>query len=248
MFSRKLRLAALAIAPAMALTGLATAPTTHAAPPAHANHNAKDNHAKNNGGGYGTTVTDLGNTPATFMIAQETLKNRNFRTAAWTATDLQVTLMSIPVGGDVGLEVHHGVDQFFRVESGTARVMMGTEEAFTFVKDAGAGDVILIPDGTWHNIVNTGMEPLKLYSLYGPAEHPEGTVHRTQADDPHAGDPKPNPTVADVTPTDPFMVDPGGGPFVFNIEDATDGQHQFPDRRLDRGTAPGDAHEHPGRR
>lgn len=170
----------------------------------------------------GTTVTDLGATPAVFRIAQETKKNRNFRAAAWTTDDLQLTLMNIPVGGDVGLEMHGSIDQFLRIESGTARVMMGTAEDLTYVKNAGAGQAILIPSGSWHNIVNTSQtEPLKLYSLYGPHAHPQGTVHPTQADDPHSGEVKPNPTVAEATPIEPFTADPGEVPVVLDVEAAT---------------------------
>ncbi|MDO5684285.1 MAG: cupin domain-containing protein, partial [Propionibacteriaceae bacterium] len=215
----KSRLAAIAIAASLASAPLAMIPASHAAPDRAP--------ISSTGHGYGTTVKDLGAAPATFMIAQETLKNRNFRTAAWTAKDLQLTLMSIPVGGDVGLEIHHGVDQFFRVESGTARVMMGTEESFTYVKDVGPGAVILIPDGTWHNIVNTGKKSLQLYSMYGPAQHPLGTVHRTQADDPHADEATPNPTVSPVSATDAWSADPGQVPFVFNIEDVTEANTNF---------------------
>ena len=94
--------------------------------------------------------------------------------------------MSIPVHGDIGVEMHADVDQFIRVESGRAKVCLGAcrnhLEECACVEE---GDAILIPAGTWHNIINAGGCPLKLYSLYAPPQHPRGTVHPTKAD---AGD------------------------------------------------------------
>ena len=90
-------------------------------------------------------------------------------------------LMAIPAGGDVGLEQHHDIDQFLRVEEGTARVMMGdSEDNLDFVREVSDDYAILVPAGKWHNIVNTGDKPLKIYSIYAPAEHPHGTVHKTR--------------------------------------------------------------------
>jgi len=114
-------------------------------------------------------------------IDDYTMSNSNFRTALWTGTKLQVTLMTIPVGGDVGLELHPDVDQFLRIEDGTAKVVMGdTEQSLTFTQMAGKDYAIFVPAGKWHNLINTGNKPLKLYSIYSPVEHPHGTVHRTQ--------------------------------------------------------------------
>ena len=171
------------------------------------------------GNAYGQTFRDLGPRPAVIDVAQLTLKNTNFRTAAWTTDDLQLTLMSIPVGGEIGLEMHSDVDQFLRIESGTALVMMGTAEQFNYVKQAGPGDAILIPSGTWHNVVNTGSTPLKVYSLYGPQQHPLGTVHVTRPAEDHG--PLPTPAMGPVTPQQPFTGDVGCTPYVFDIEQAT---------------------------
>src|SRR5512147_1307064 len=93
--------------------------------------------------GVGSTakVVDPGEVPYVFDVEQAALKNTNFRTAAWTADKLQLTLMSIPVRGDVGLEMHPAVNQFFRIEAGTAKVMMGTKRLLSFVKIAGPDDV-----------------------------------------------------------------------------------------------------------
>ena len=127
------------------------------------------------------TLKDYGAEPTVLNIEAYTLSNDNFRTALWTGTKLQTTLMTIPVGGDVGLEQHPDTDQFLRIEEGTAQVVMGdSETSLTFVKTAEKDFAIFVPAGKWHNIINTGDKPLKLYSIYSPVEHPHGTVHRTQ--------------------------------------------------------------------
>lgn len=163
------------------------------------------------------TFRDLGATPAVIDVQRLTIANRNYRTAAWTNDSLQLTFMSIPVGGDVGLEIHHDVDQFFRVEAGSALVTMGSETSLDYVKKAGAGDAVLIPSGTWHNIINVGSTPLKLYSLYGPQQHPYGTVHVTKPDE----GPAPSIPVGPVSPVKPFTGDVGCTPYVFDVEQAT---------------------------
>lgn len=128
-------------------------------------------------------IKDYGKEPTVLNIEDYTSTNTNFRTVLWTGNNLQVTLMSIPVGGDVGLEVHHDIDQFLRIEEGEAKVLMGdAEDSLNFVQSAGADFAILVPAGKWHNIVNVGDKPLKLYSIYAPVEHPHGTVHKTQAE------------------------------------------------------------------
>ena len=125
-------------------------------------------------------LNDYGAEPTVLDIDAYTISNDNFRTALWTGTKLQVTLMSIPVGGEVGLEQHSDTDQFLRIEEGTAQVIMGdTEESLTFNKTAEKDFAIIVPAGKWHNIINTGDKPLKLYSIYSPVEHPHGTVHKT---------------------------------------------------------------------
>lgn len=125
-------------------------------------------------------LMDYGAYPVVLNIDEYTMANDNFRLALWTGTHFQLTLMSIPAGGEVGLEQHNDTDQFLRVESGRAKVMMGdSADTLNFVKEAGDDFAIIIPAGKWHNIVNTGEEPLKLYSIYSPAEHPLNTVHKT---------------------------------------------------------------------
>ena len=126
--------------------------------------------------------TDRGPGPYAIDISQATLANRNFRTALWTGQHLQTTLMCIPAGGEIGLEVHPGTDQFLRIESGNGCAMLGPrKDALHCRCPVGEGSAILVPAGTWHNLVNTGGCPLKLYSIYAPPRHPRGTVHRTKA-------------------------------------------------------------------
>lgn len=133
-------------------------------------------------------IRDYGSEPFIFNINHTTNMNRNFRTTIWTGRDIQLTLMSIPVCGDIGVEMHPNVDQFIRIESGRAKVYIGSCKNDLQEKACVDGNyAILIPAGTWHNIINTGNCPLKLYSLYAPPQHPFGTVHRTKEDAEHEG-------------------------------------------------------------
>lgn len=128
---------------------------------------------------------DYGPNPYVVDIEELTKANDKFRVAKWTGSNLQMTVMSIEVGGEVGLEVHADHDQFLRVEAGNAKVQMGpTEDNLDFEQEAYDDFAIFVPAGTWHNITNVGDEPLKLYSIYAPAEHEHGTIHETYADDP----------------------------------------------------------------
>lgn len=125
--------------------------------------------------------TDFGPEPFTVNIEQAACRNNNFRTALWTGSYLQLTLMCIPVGGEIGLEMHHDTDQFLRLESGRGIVMMGNcREMPDYQKCIGRGDAVFVPAGTWHNIINTGQCPLKIYSVYAPPKHPYGTIHCTK--------------------------------------------------------------------
>jgi mannose-6-phosphate isomerase-like protein (cupin superfamily) len=92
-------------------------------------------------------------------------------------------VMRLAPGEDIGREAHDGIDQFLRIEQGTARVELGTtEEQIDEAHDVEDDWAIIIPAGIWHNVVNTRDGELKLYSLYSPPEHPDGTVHRTKAE------------------------------------------------------------------
>jgi len=90
--------------------------------------------------------------------------------------------MSIAVGEDIGLEMHPNVDQFLRVEDGQGLVRMGASKDHLNLNQPVFDDfAIFIPAGTWHNVINTGNRPLKLYSIYAPPNHPWGTIHQTKA-------------------------------------------------------------------
>lgn len=110
-------------------------------------------------------------------------QNNTYRTAIWTGKHFQVTLMSINVGDDIGLEMHPTTDQFIRIEEGQGLVQMGDrKDELDFQAMAGDGFAIMIPAGKWHNITNTGNVPLKVYVIYAPPQHPYGTIHETKAD------------------------------------------------------------------
>lgn len=128
-------------------------------------------------------LTDYGKQPFVINIERASKQNQNYRTALWTGKYLQVTLMSLNVGEDIGLEIHPHTDQFLRIEEGEGIVQMGkSKDRLDFEKKVSDDDAIMIPAGTWHNVTNTGNTPMKLYSIYAPPEHPFGTVHPTKAE------------------------------------------------------------------
>ncbi len=111
-------------------------------------------------------------------IEKLTLSNSNFRQVLYTGQHTQLVVMLIEPGGEIGEEVHEIVDQFLRIEEGQGKVVMDGEE-----KQVGDGDAIVVPAGIKHNVVNTSKEkPLKLYTIYSPPHHKDGTVHKTKAD------------------------------------------------------------------
>lgn len=126
---------------------------------------------------------DHGPDPFTIDIEKATLENTRYRATLWTGKYLQMTVMSIEPGHDIGLEVHEDHDQFLRVEAGRARVQMGaSKDALTYDREVEDDWAIIVPAGSWHNVTNIGDVPLKVYSLYAPPEHPHGTVHATKAE------------------------------------------------------------------
>ena len=128
-------------------------------------------------------IRDHGPEPFVVNIEEITKLNNTFRTALWTGDHMQLTLMSINVGEDIGLEIHPHLDQFLRIEEGQGMVMMGDDKNnLNFQRMVRDDFAIIIPAGTWHNLVNTGNIPIKLYSIYAPPQHPHGTVHLTKAD------------------------------------------------------------------
>lgn len=143
----------------------------------------KANGASNSNFNQGCKRVDMGPKPYVLNIEAAAKQNCNFRTSIWTGTYLQATLMCIPVGEDIGLEVHPDTDQFLRIEQGCGTVKMGNgKDKVGIQQNVSSGCAIFVPAGTWHNLVNTGNVPLKLYTIYAPPHHPHGTIHRTKAD------------------------------------------------------------------
>lgn len=108
-------------------------------------------------------------------IEEKTLTNQNFRQVLFTAPHSQLVLMSLKPGEEIGMEIHPNVDQFFRIESGEGKVVLDGQEQM--IKD---GSAIVVPAGTEHNVINTGTEDLKIYTIYSPPQHPDGTIHKTK--------------------------------------------------------------------
>ena len=109
--------------------------------------------------------------------------NRFYRQEIWTGEHLQVTVMSIPVGGEIGLEMHGENDQLICIEYGVAAIYLGdSKQGVRFVGNANSDYVLLVPAWTWHNVINVGNAPLKIFSVYAPPHHPKGTVHKTKFD------------------------------------------------------------------
>ena len=130
-----------------------------------------------------TDITDYGPEPFAADVYRAALRNNNYRTALWTGDHLQMTLMSIPAGGEVGLEVHPDDDQFLRVEDGRAAVKMGkNRDKLNYQKNLDAGGGVFVPAGTWHNVINIGNRTLKLSSIYAPPHHVHGVVDKSKED------------------------------------------------------------------
>lgn len=140
------------------------------------------NYSSPNHSGSNDMLTDSGPEPFVINIDSAARINNNFRIALWTGSHLQLTLMSIRVGEDIGLENHPNLDQFIRIEQGLGLVKMGeSKDNLNFQKKVNGNYAFIIPAGTWHNLINIGNVPLKLYSIYAPPQHPKGTVHKTKA-------------------------------------------------------------------
>lgn len=110
-------------------------------------------------------------------IEKLTEENDNFREVLYTGKNIQLVLMALKPGEEIGEEVHDDRDQFFRFEAGSGEVWI--DDVANQVK---ADDGVIVPAGAKHNVINTGSEPLRLYTIYGPPEHVEGTVHKTKAE------------------------------------------------------------------
>ena len=128
-------------------------------------------------------ITDVGPQPNAFDIETATTANTHYPAVAWSGKYLQVTLMSIPVGESIGLEMHPETDQFLRLDAGQGKVQMGpARDQLEFEQDVSDGWCVLVPAGTWHNVTNTGDESMRLYTVYAPVHHAPGIIQDTGAD------------------------------------------------------------------
>lgn len=124
-----------------------------------------------------------GSRPLVINVEQAACENENFRMELWTGKCLQMTLMCIPVQGEIGWEVHEDTDQYLRVEQGMGMATFGECKINISSKcKVECNDGIFVPAGTWHNIINIGKVPLKISSVYAPPHHPKGTIQKTKAD------------------------------------------------------------------
>ena len=124
---------------------------------------------------------DHGPKPYVVDIEKATLDNEAFRDTLWTGEYLQLTVMTIPPGGEIGAEIHEGHDQFLRLEEGELRAQLGaSEDDLEIDQVVGADWVAFVPSGKWHNFVNESDKPAKLYSIYAPPEHEPGTRHESK--------------------------------------------------------------------
>ena len=112
-------------------------------------------------------------------IEKQTLKNRNFRQVLYTGRYCQLVVMCLQPGEEIGNEVHENVDQFFRIEEGRAKFILNNSEEHKVREN----DAVVVPAGTYHNVINTSKsKKLKLYTVYSPPNHPDGTIHKNKAE------------------------------------------------------------------
>jgi len=112
-------------------------------------------------------------------IEKDTLNNSFFRQVLFTGKYSQLVVMCLQGGEEIGNEVHPNVDQFFRIEEGNAKFVFNDKEEHV----VGDGEAVVVPAGTYHNVINTSLtKPLRLYTIYTPPNHPDGTVHKTKAE------------------------------------------------------------------
>lgn len=132
---------------------------------------------------YFDALADVGPDPLVVNISSISENNTYFRSTLWTGELMQVTVMSIDVGEEIGAEVHEDTDQFIKVESGRAKILIGySADEYYYQRLIDKDFAVIIPAGVWHNIVNLGNTPLKLYSIYAPPHYPSGTVNTTKAE------------------------------------------------------------------
>jgi len=130
----------------------------------------------------GVTIRDIGPQPQSFDIEQASKANSDYRAVAWSGRYSQVTLVSIPAGGEIGLQAHPQTDQFLRLDTGQGRAQMGASKSdLSFEQEVSDGCCVLDPAGTWHNITNIATTPMQVYTIYAPADHQPGQLQATAA-------------------------------------------------------------------
>jgi mannose-6-phosphate isomerase-like protein (cupin superfamily) len=112
-------------------------------------------------------------------IEKQTLKNKYFRQVLFTGRHSQLVVMCLKGGEEIGNEVHQDVDQFFRIEKGKFKFVLNNGKEVHVARN---GDAVVVPAGTWHNVINVSKGKSKLYTIYSPPNHPAGTVHKTKED------------------------------------------------------------------
>jgi mannose-6-phosphate isomerase-like protein (cupin superfamily) len=110
-----------------------------------------------------------------FEIATVAEQSADFRRVLWTGEHTQLVIMTIPPGGEIGVETHDDTDQILSFVSGIGKAVVGKQE-----KAVKAGDIVVVPAGKQHNFLNEGPNPLVLYTVYGPPDHADGAVHKTK--------------------------------------------------------------------
>lgn len=124
---------------------------------------------------------DYGLEAVAFNLKEVAVRNKFYRRAVWTGEDMQLTVMDIPPKGDIGLEKHDDVEQMLFVYEGVGTVYMGeSEDKVSRLGEATPGYVVIVPKGTYHNIVNNHRSSLKLASIYAPPHHKKGAIHKTK--------------------------------------------------------------------
>lgn len=131
-----------------------------------------------------STSIDQGARPFVTNLNQDAINNTYFRATRWTCKNMQLTLMSVPIDSDIGLDVHLNSDQLFYIERGSALVLMGRcQECLDYQSQIYNDYTVLVPAGIWHNIINTGHDELKMFSIYAPSLHPHGSIYESKEEE-----------------------------------------------------------------
>jgi mannose-6-phosphate isomerase-like protein (cupin superfamily) len=134
-------------------------------------------------------------------IEKQALKNKYFRQVLFTGKHAQLVVMCLKAEEEIGNEIHQDVDQFFRIEKGKVKFILNNGSEKHVARN---GDVVIVPAGTWHNVINVSKGKSKLYTIYSPPNHPDGTIHKTKKDAEKAEKAEQNLELAPRTGLDPL--------------------------------------------